>query len=56
MNSDISIDVEETKINITFIKISTHRSGSPPLPTPARPTGGGGTDLWRRRSLEAAAR
>jgi hypothetical protein len=56
MNDDISIDVEETKINTTFIEISTHRSGSPPLLTPARPAGEVGTDLWRRRSLEAAAR
>jgi hypothetical protein len=56
MNGDIFIDVEETKINTTFIEISTHRSGSPPLSTPARPVGGGGTDLWRKRSLEAAAR
>jgi hypothetical protein len=42
--------------NTTFIEISTYRLGSPPLPTPAKSAKGGGTDLWSRRSLEAAAR
>jgi hypothetical protein len=55
MNDDISIDVEENEdgyqnTNLIFekyyfIEISTHRSGSPPLLTPARPARGGGTDL-----------
>jgi hypothetical protein len=41
---------------IVKIKITTHRSGSPSLLIAARPTEEGETDLWRRQSLEAAAR
>jgi hypothetical protein len=36
--------------NTIFIENFTHRSGSPLFLTPARPAGGGGTDLWGRLS------
>jgi hypothetical protein len=35
--------------NTTYFRNSAHRSGFPLLLKPARPAGGGGNDLWRKR-------
>jgi hypothetical protein len=64
VDDTISIDIEAKRRwlpnpnlilwKTTFIKTSTHRSGSPPLLTPVRLAGGEGTNPWWSRGQMAA--